>query len=121
MGLVCRRRACRSVAQRGTARRALRALVARARYADFEDLWAPLPTGVGPSGAFCKSLDDERRAALHDAYRRGVSGSATARSSSQRARGRWPESSADELGPGRGRKSAWPRSSCSSTWSSCSR
>ena len=40
------------------------------RYADFEDLWAPLPTGIAPSGAFCKSLDDERRAALHDAYRR---------------------------------------------------
>jgi SAM-dependent methyltransferase len=46
------------------------ALVARASYSDFEDLWWPLPTGVAPSGAFCKSLDDERRAALHDAYRR---------------------------------------------------
>jgi SAM-dependent methyltransferase len=45
-------------------------LVVRAGYADFEDLWAPLPTGVAPSGAFCRSLDDERRAALHDAYRR---------------------------------------------------
>jgi SAM-dependent methyltransferase len=44
-------------------------LVVRAGYANFEDLWAPLPTGVAPSGAFCKSLDDERRAALHDAYR----------------------------------------------------
>jgi SAM-dependent methyltransferase len=44
-------------------------LVVRAGYADFEDLWAPLPTGVAPSGAFCKSLDDERRGALHDAYR----------------------------------------------------
>jgi hypothetical protein len=42
----------------------------RASYTDFEDLWAPLPTGVAPSGAFCKSLDEERRAALHDAYRR---------------------------------------------------
>ena len=29
------------------------ALVVRAAYADFEDLWSPLPTGVGPSGAFC--------------------------------------------------------------------
>lgn len=44
-------------------------LVVRAGYADFEDLWSPLPTGVAPSGAFCQSLDDERRAALHDAYR----------------------------------------------------
>ena len=46
------------------------ALVVRASYADFEDLWSPFPSGVAPSGAFCKSLDDERRAALHDAYRR---------------------------------------------------
>jgi SAM-dependent methyltransferase len=45
-------------------------LIARASYADFEDLWSPLPTGVGPAGAFCKSLDDDRRAALHDAHRR---------------------------------------------------
>lgn len=45
-------------------------LVVRASYADFEDLWSPLPTGVGPSGAFCKSLDEERRGALREAYRR---------------------------------------------------
>jgi SAM-dependent methyltransferase len=45
-------------------------LIARAAYADFEDLWSPLPTGVGPAGAFCKSLADDRRVALHDAYRR---------------------------------------------------
>jgi len=46
------------------------ALVVRASYTDFEDLWSPLPSGVAPSGAFCAALDDERRAALHDAYRR---------------------------------------------------
>ncbi len=46
------------------------ALVVSATYTDFEDLWSPLPTGVAPSGAFCKSLDEDRRAALHDAYRR---------------------------------------------------
>jgi SAM-dependent methyltransferase len=45
-------------------------LVVRASYRDFEDLWAPLPTGVAPSGAFCASLDAAGRAALHDAYRR---------------------------------------------------
>lgn len=45
-------------------------LVVSASYAGFADLWAPLPTGVAPAGAFCKSLDDERRAALHDVYRR---------------------------------------------------
>jgi ubiquinone/menaquinone biosynthesis C-methylase UbiE len=44
-------------------------LVVGASYADFEDLWSPLPTGVAPAGAFCASLDDERRAALRDAYR----------------------------------------------------
>jgi SAM-dependent methyltransferase len=45
-------------------------LVVSAAYAGFEDLWSPFPTGLAPSGAFCKSLDDERRARLHDAYRR---------------------------------------------------
>ena len=50
-------------------------LVASATYIDFEDLWSPFPTGVAPSGAFCKSLDEKHRGALHDAYRRhlGVS------------------------------------------------
>ena len=46
------------------------ALVVSATYANFQDLWSPFLTGVAPSGAFCKSLDDDRRAALHDAYRR---------------------------------------------------
>jgi SAM-dependent methyltransferase len=45
-------------------------LVVRAGYTGFEDLWAPLLTGVAPSGAFVKPLDDKGRAALHDAYRR---------------------------------------------------
>jgi SAM-dependent methyltransferase len=45
-------------------------LVVRASYAGFEDLWSPFPTGLAPSGAFCASLDDERRAALHDAFKR---------------------------------------------------
>lgn len=49
-------------------------LVVRASYAGFEDPWSPLPTGVAPSGEFCKSLDADRRAALRDAYRQlGVS------------------------------------------------
>jgi SAM-dependent methyltransferase len=52
------------------------ALEVRAAYSDFEDLWSPFPTGVAPSGAFCKSLDDEARAALKESYRRrlGVAG-----------------------------------------------
>lgn len=45
-------------------------LVVSAPYADFEDLWSPFPTGVGPSGAFCASLDEDRRGALHDSYHR---------------------------------------------------
>jgi SAM-dependent methyltransferase len=45
-------------------------LTVRAAYEGFEDLWWPLPTGVGPAGAYTKSLDDEGRAALHDALRR---------------------------------------------------
>ena len=45
-------------------------LVVSASYADFEDLWAPLPTGVGPAGAFTKSLAGDHRAALHDAFHR---------------------------------------------------
>jgi SAM-dependent methyltransferase len=45
------------------------ALVVQADYADFEDLWSPLPTGIAPSGAFCKSLDEDRRDELRSAYR----------------------------------------------------
>ena len=45
-------------------------LVVSATYTGFEDLWSPFPTGVAPSGAFCRSLDEDQRAALHDAYRR---------------------------------------------------
>jgi ubiquinone/menaquinone biosynthesis C-methylase UbiE len=47
-----------------------RALTARAAYASFDDLWAPLPTGVGPAGAYTKALGAEQRAALREAYRR---------------------------------------------------
>jgi SAM-dependent methyltransferase len=46
------------------------ALVVSAAYADFDDLWAPLPTGIAPSGAFCKSLDADGQAALREVYRR---------------------------------------------------
>jgi SAM-dependent methyltransferase len=45
-------------------------LVVSADYADFEDLWSGFLTGVAPSGAFCKSLDDAARANLHDALHR---------------------------------------------------
>jgi hypothetical protein len=45
------------------------ALIVKAQYADFDDLWSPFPAGVGPSGAFCMSLGDDKQAALHDALR----------------------------------------------------
>jgi hypothetical protein len=44
-------------------------LIVRASYMDFEDLWSPLPTGIAPSGAFCKSPGDDQRSALHEAFR----------------------------------------------------
>jgi hypothetical protein len=45
-------------------------LVVTVTYPDFEELWSPFTSGVAPSGAFCKSLDDDGRVALHDALRR---------------------------------------------------
>ena len=48
----------------------LGSLVVSASYIDFDDLWFPFPTGIAPSGAFCKTLDEDRRSALHDALRR---------------------------------------------------
>jgi len=45
-------------------------IVVEASYDDFEDLWAPFPTGVGPAGAYAASLDPEPQALLHDEYAR---------------------------------------------------
>jgi SAM-dependent methyltransferase len=45
-------------------------LRARARYENFEDLWAPFVAGVGPAGAFTVSLNEDERSALHDALAR---------------------------------------------------
>jgi SAM-dependent methyltransferase len=42
-------------------------LPAKGVYADFEDWWEPYTLGVGPIGAYVRSLDDDRRAALRDA------------------------------------------------------
>ena len=39
-------------------------------YEDFADLWAPFPTGIGPAGAFCASLDEEQQQALRAALSR---------------------------------------------------
>jgi SAM-dependent methyltransferase len=45
-------------------------LVVSATYTDFDDLWSPFLTGIAPSGAFCASLDEQRRAALRASLRR---------------------------------------------------
>ena len=42
-------------------------LVVTAGYQGFDDYWSPFPTGLAPSGAYCASLDDERREALRRA------------------------------------------------------
>jgi SAM-dependent methyltransferase len=41
-----------------------------ASYEDFDDLWAPFMTGVGPAGAYASSLADESQRALREAYHR---------------------------------------------------
>jgi ubiquinone/menaquinone biosynthesis C-methylase UbiE len=45
-------------------------IVAQASYEDFDDLWAPFLTGVGPAGSYAASLDDESQAALRDEFAR---------------------------------------------------
>jgi SAM-dependent methyltransferase len=51
--------------------------VLSAGYADFDDLWAPLESGVGPAGAYAAALPDDRRAALRDEMRRRLGAEAT--------------------------------------------
>jgi SAM-dependent methyltransferase len=41
-----------------------------AEYEDFDDLWTPFPSGIGPAGAFCASLEPERQEALRVAFAR---------------------------------------------------
>ena len=45
-------------------------VVVGAAYAGFDDLWAPLETGVGPSGAYVAALAAADRAAFKDELRR---------------------------------------------------
>jgi hypothetical protein len=49
---------------------ATEAIAATAGYEDFDDFWSPFLAGVGPTGAYCASLDDETRAALREECRR---------------------------------------------------
>jgi SAM-dependent methyltransferase len=41
-----------------------------AAYEDFDDFWAPFPTGVAPSGAYCASLEERRQERLREEVRR---------------------------------------------------
>jgi len=45
-------------------------LSASAEYAGFDDAWWSFAAGVSPSGAYCRSLDEQRRAALREEFRR---------------------------------------------------
>jgi SAM-dependent methyltransferase len=45
-------------------------LSVRAHYDDFDDLWSPFPTGIGPAGAFCASLGPEAQERLRAAMSR---------------------------------------------------
>jgi len=43
-------------------------VMVEAAYDDFDDLWAPFPTGVGPAGAYAASLDDDAQSALRGEF-----------------------------------------------------
>jgi SAM-dependent methyltransferase len=46
------------------------ALVVEVSYRDFDDYWEPFLGGVGPAGAYCSSLDPDRRGLLREECRR---------------------------------------------------
>lgn len=45
-------------------------LSASAEYDGFDDAWWSFAAGVSPSGAYCRSLDEERQATLREEFRR---------------------------------------------------
>jgi ubiquinone/menaquinone biosynthesis C-methylase UbiE len=49
-------------------------IVVEASYENFEDLWAPFPTGVGPAGAYAASLGGDQQAQLRDEFARRLGG-----------------------------------------------
>lgn len=68
-------------------------LPARAEYDGFDDAWWSFAAGVSPSGAYCRSLDEERRTALREEFRRRLGAPGGAFSLTARAwavRGRVP-------------------------------
>jgi SAM-dependent methyltransferase len=48
---------------------AITPVVVAARYDDFDDLWRPFESGVGPSGAYAASLAPDQRTALKEELR----------------------------------------------------
>jgi ubiquinone/menaquinone biosynthesis C-methylase UbiE len=60
-------------------------LVVEASYDDFDDLWAPFPTGVGPAGAYTASLDSSAQTTLRDEFARRLGHPAGAFTLSARA------------------------------------
>jgi hypothetical protein len=50
-------------------------LVVEAGYSGFDDLWQPLESGVGPSGAYAAALPPERRTRLREELRRRLGAS----------------------------------------------
>jgi len=45
-------------------------IVVSADYEDFEDLWTPFTTGVGPAGSYLTSLPDAKQELVRESYRR---------------------------------------------------
>ena len=59
----------------GIARGGDRRALGRRRYDGFDDAWFSFAAGAGFSGAYCRSLDDRRRAALREEFRRRLAAS----------------------------------------------
>jgi hypothetical protein len=116
-------------------------LSASAEYTGFDDAWWSFAAGVSPSGAYCRSLDEERRAALREEFRRRLGAptgpfTLTARAWSVRGRAREttpqarqairPASSGDQTRTPRGAGRSLTRRSClrrgegrAEQWSRC--
>lgn len=70
---------------------------ATAHYDGFDDAWQSFAEGASPSGRFCRSLDEERRDALRDEFRKRLGlpeGPFTLTARAWSVRGRAPESDA---------------------------
>jgi ubiquinone/menaquinone biosynthesis C-methylase UbiE len=77
----------------GLERVEVEALEVHASYADFDELWETFLLGVGPSGNYATSLDETRRNALREEYRRLLGdpvGSVTLPARAWAVRGRVP-------------------------------